>query len=168
MQTTFVAVPAFWSAGQTIDYMRNEEELPEDFIEIYVVDPAFHTVGFVPVSLVLRHPRSQQISEIMREHEVVFKVTDGQEDVAYKFEQYNLVSAAVVDASERLVGVITIDDIIDVIQEEVEEDIHRLGGVGDEEITDTVWATTRNRYPQPTLASAFAFTTLPNSSRPII
>ncbi|MDX1717113.1 MAG: magnesium transporter [Anderseniella sp.] len=146
MQTTFVAVPAFWSVGQTIDYMRNEEELPEDFIEIYVVDPAFHTVGFVPVGLVLRHPRSQQISEIMREHEVVFKVTDGQEDVAYKFEQYHLGSAAVVDANNRLVGSITIDDIVNVIQEEASEDILRLGGVGDEEITDTVLSIAQSRF----------------------
>lgn len=146
MQTSFVAVPSFWSVGQTIDYMRNEENLPEDFIEIYIVDPAYHTVGFVPVSLVLRHPRSQQISEILREHDVVFKVTDEQDDVAYKFEQYHLGSAAVVDDNERLVGSITIDDIVDVIQEEASEDILRLGGVGDEEITDTIWSTTQSRF----------------------
>ena len=146
MQTTFVAVPSFWSVGQTIDYMRNEEDLPEDFIEIYIVDPAFHTVGFVPVSLVLRHPRSQQISEIMREHDVVFTVTDEQDDVAYKFEQYHLGSAAVVDENQRLVGSITIDDIVDVIQEEASEDMLRLGGVGDEEITDTIWSTTQSRF----------------------
>ncbi len=146
MQTIFVAVPAFWSVGQTIDYMRNEEDLPEDFIEIYVVDPSFHTVGFVPVSLVLRHPRSQQISEIMREHEVVFNVLDEQDDVAYKFEQYHLGSAAVVDENQRLVGSITVDDIVNVIQEEASEDILRLGGVGDEEITDTVLSTTRSRF----------------------
>jgi magnesium transporter len=126
--------------------MRNEEDLPEDFIEIYVVDPAYHTVGFVPVSLVLRHPRSQQILEIMREHEVVFNVQDEQADVAYKFEQYHLGSAAVVDENQRLVGSITIDDIVNVIQEEASEDILRLGGVGDEEITDTVWSTTRSRF----------------------
>ncbi len=146
MQTSFVAVPSFWSVGQTIDYMRNEEDLPEDFIEIYIVDPAFHTIGFVPVSLVLRHPRAQQISEIMREHDVVFNVADEQEDVAYKFEQYHLGSAAVVDENGRLVGSITIDDIVDVIQEEASEDILRLGGVGDEEITDTIWSTTQSRF----------------------
>jgi len=146
MQTSFVAVPSFWSVGQTIDYMRNEENLPEDFIEIYIVDPAYHTVGFVPVSFVLRHPRSQQISEIMREHEVVFNITDEQDDVAYKFEQYHLGSAAVVDQNQRLVGSITIDDIVNVIQEEASEDILRLGGVGDEEITDTIWSTTRSRF----------------------
>ena len=146
MQTTFVAVPAFWSVGQTIDYMRNEEDLPEDFIEIYVVDPAFHTVGFVPVSLVLRHPRSQQISEIMREHEVIFKVTDEQDDVAYKFNQYHLGSAAVVDENNRLVGSITVDDIVNVIQDEASEDILRLGGVGDEEITDTILSITQSRF----------------------
>ncbi len=145
MQTEFVAVPSFWSVGQTIDYMRLEDELPEDFAEIYVVDPAFHTVGFIPVSHVLRNSRETLIQDIMAEHQNIFNVTDDQADVAYKFEQYNLVSAAVVDDDNRLVGSITIDDIVDVIQEEAEEDILRLGGVGDEEITGSVWATTKSR-----------------------
>ncbi len=146
MQTEFVAVPEFWTVGQTIDYMRTEDDLPDDFWEIYIIDPYFHTVGFASLSQVLRTARVTPISKIAEEHQVVFKVNDEQDDVAYKFEQYNLVSAAVVDEDDRLVGSLTIDDIVDVIQEEAEEDILRLGGVGDEEITDTVWSTTRSRF----------------------
>jgi magnesium transporter len=146
MQTEFVAVPSFWSVGQTIDYMRTEKDLPEQFLEIYVVDPTFHLMGTVPVSRVLRNPREKRMHDLMDEEQTVFTVTDEQDDVAYKFEQYNLVSAAVTDTDGRLVGMLTIDDIVDVIQEEVEEDILRLGGVGDEEITDTVWSTTRSRF----------------------
>ena len=145
MRTEFVAVPSFWSVGQTIDYMRDEDDLPEDFSEIYVIDPAFHTVGFIPVSHVLRNKREVAIADVMQEHQNIFKVTDDQDDVAYKFEQYNLVSAAVVDDDNRLVGSITIDDIVDVIQEEAQEDILRLGGVGDEEITGSVIDTTKSR-----------------------
>jgi len=146
MQIELVAVPPFWTIGQTIDYMRKTDDLPNSFIEVFVVDPGFHLVGTIPVSRILRTPRETKVDDVMLKEQTIFHVDDDQEDVAYKFEQYNLTSAAVVDASERLVGVITIDDIVDVIQEEVEEDIHRLGGVGDEEITDTVWATTRNRF----------------------
>lgn len=156
MQTEFVAVPVFWSVGQTIDYMRDEDDLPENFAEIYVIDPAYHTVGYIPVSHVLRNARDIAISDIMIDHQNIFNVTDGQADVAYRFEQYNLVSAAVVDDDNRLVGSITIDDIVDVIQEEAEEDILRLGGVGDEEITGSVLATTRSRVVWLTLNLATA------------
>ncbi len=145
MQTEFVAVPMFWSVGQTIDYMRREEGLPENFAEIYVIDPTYHTVGFVPVSHVLRNSRDIAIQDLMLAHQNIFNVTDDQADVAYAFEQYHLVSAAIVDDDNRLVGSITVDDIVDVIQEEAEEDILRLGGVGDEDITGSVWATTKSR-----------------------
>jgi magnesium transporter len=146
MQIELVAVPQFWTVGQTIDYLRKTDDLPNSFWEIFVVDPGFHLVGTIPVSRVMRTPRDTSVADIMEEERAIFHVDDDQEAVAYKFGQYNFVSAAVVDESDRLVGVITIDDIVDVIHEEVEEDIHRLGGVGDEEITDTVWATTRSRF----------------------
>ena len=146
MQIELVAVPPFWTVGQTIDYMRTTDDLPNSFVEVFVVDPSFRLVGTIQVSRILRTPRDAKVTDIMSAEQTIFHVDDEEEDVAYKFEQYNLVSAAVVDASERLVGVITIDDIVDVIQEGVEEDIHRLGGVGDEEITDTVWTTTRSRF----------------------
>lgn len=147
MQTEFVAVPSFWTAGRAIEHFRGESELPEDFVEVYVVDPTYHLVGTVPVSRILRSQPSLKIEELMEEEQTVFAVTDPQEDVAYKFEQYNLVSAAVVDADNRLVGMLTVDDVVDIIQEEAEEDILHLGGVGGEEaISDTVWQTTRSRF----------------------
>jgi magnesium transporter len=147
MQTEFAAVPAFWTVGQTLEHMRTDQDLPEDFVEIYVVDPAFHPVGVVPVSRLLRNSADSKISEIMHEEPTAFTVTDEQGEVAFKFEQYNLVSAAVVDGDGRLVGMLTVDDIVDVIQEEVEQDILHLGGVGAEEtITDPVWKTTQSRF----------------------
>ncbi|MFN0194184.1 MAG: magnesium transporter [Aestuariivirga sp.] len=146
MQTEFVAVPEFWTVGRTIDFMRTEKDLPDDFVEIYVVDPAHHLKGVVPLSRVLRNPRDRKVADILDEEQTVFKTGDAQEDVAYKFEQYNLVSAAVVDDSGRLVGSLMVDDIVDVIQEEAEEDILHLGGVGEEAISDNVWQTTRSRF----------------------
>ena len=147
MQTEFVAVPEFWSVGQTIDHIRSATDIPDDFVEIYVVDPGFHLKGVMPLSRVLRSKRVAKVSDVMDDEQTVFKVLEQQEDIAYKFEQYNLVSAAVVDDAGRLVGTLMVDDIVDVIQEEAEEDILRLGGVGSEEtITDTVWQTTRSRF----------------------
>jgi magnesium transporter len=146
MQTEFVAVPPYWTVGQTIDHMRTEPELPEKFIEIYVTDEGFHLRGAVPASRILRHPRNKKISALTDEVPVVFKVTDDREDVAYKFKQYNLVSAPVVDENGRLVGSLMVDDVVDIIQEEAEEDILHLGGVGHEEISDTVWVTIKSRF----------------------
>jgi magnesium transporter len=147
MQTEFVAVPSIWHVGRTIDHLRTAKDLRDDFVEIYVVDPGFHLVGVVPAGRLLRTPRDRKIASIMDEEQIVFKVTDEQDDVAYKFEQYNLVSAAVTDENNRLVGMLMVDDIVDVIQEEVEEDILHLGGVGAEEtISDTVWQTTQSRF----------------------
>ena len=143
----FVAVPAFWTAGRAIDHMRTEKDLPASFVEVYVVDPGFHLKGAVPLSRILRSPRDRKVGEIMDEEQTIFRVTDAQDEVAFKFEQYNLVSAAVVDETERLVGTIMVDDIVDVIQEEAEEDILHLGGVGGEEtVADTVWQTARSRF----------------------
>jgi magnesium transporter len=147
MQTEFVAVPEVWTVGRTIDHLRTEKDLPDDFVEIYVVDPGFHLVGVVPAGRLLRTPRDRRISDIMDEEQTVFSVADEQDEVAYKFKQYNLVSAAVVDADRRLVGMLMIDDIVDIIQEEAEEDILHLGGVTAEEtISDTVWQITRSRF----------------------
>ena len=146
MRSEFVAVPPYWTVGQTIDYLRETEDLPTDFHEIFVVDPAYHLLGSVPLSHVLRTARPVVISTIMETDRPVIPADEDQEQTAYRFEQYNLVSAAVVDENQRVVGVITIDDIVDVIQEEAEEDIHRLGGVGDEELTDTVPRIARSRF----------------------
>ncbi len=146
MRSEFVAVPPYWTVGQTIDYLRDTEDLPTDFHEIFVVDPAYHLLGSVPLSHVLRTARPVKISDIMEIGRPVIPADEDQEQTAYRFEQYNLVSAAVVDKDQRVVGVITVDDIVDVIQEEAEEDIHRLGGVGDEELTDTVPRIARSRF----------------------
>lgn len=146
MQTEFVAVPSSWTVGRTIDYARTESDLPENFLEVYVIDTGFHLIGTVPVSRLLRNPRDKRIADIMDTEQTVFRVADEQGDVAYKFEQYNLVSAAVVDESNRLVGVLTVDDIVDVIREEAEEDILHLGGVSDAGISDSVLDATRSRF----------------------
>ena len=147
MKTEFVAVPLTWTVGQAIDFVRTEKSLPDDFIEIYVVDPAFHLVGNIPVSRLMRAAREKKIEATMDDEQTVFKVTDQQDDVAWKFEKYNLVSAAVTDESGRLVGTVMADDIVEVIQEEAEEQVLHLGGVGAEEtLSGSVWDTTRSRF----------------------
>ena len=146
MQTDFVAVPSSWTVGRTLDYTRNDADLPENFVEVYVIDPGFHLVGTVPVSRILRNPRDKKIAEIMDSEQTTFTVDDDEDDVAYKFEQYNLVSAAVVDDSNRLVGVLTVDDIVDVIRDLAEEDILHLGGVSDEAISDSVLDAAKSRF----------------------
>ncbi|WP_102958486.1 magnesium transporter [Mangrovicella endophytica] len=147
MQTEFVAVPPFWTVGQTIDYMREDEDLPERFSQIFVVDPSFKLMGAVDLDQILRTKRPEKIEEIMHETRHAVPAVMDQEEAAQIFQQYDLLSAAVVDENERLVGILTIDDIVDVLQEEAEEDILRLGGVGDEEISDTVLTTSRSRVP---------------------
>ncbi|WP_312846772.1 magnesium transporter [Stappia sediminis] len=145
MQTDFIAIPPFWTVGQTIDYMRVADDLPDTFYEIFVVDPGFRLIGAVALDKLLRTKRSRKISKIMQETRYMVSATEDQEEVARTFERYNLVSAAVVDDAERLVGVLMVDDIVDVIQEEAEEDLLALAGVGDEEISDTVLTIARSR-----------------------
>ncbi|MBX3580700.1 MAG: magnesium transporter [Rhizobiaceae bacterium] len=147
MQTEFVAVPPFWTVGQTIDYMREDQDLPERFTQIFVIDPTFKLLGAVDLDQILRTKRGVKIEDIMHETRYAIPATMDQEEAAREFEQYDLLSAAVVDENERLVGVLTIDDVVDVIQEEAEEDLMRMGGVGDEELSDTVAATSRSRVP---------------------
>lgn len=147
MQTEFVAVPPFWTVGQTIDYMREDKDLPERFSQIFVIDPSFKLMGAIDLDQILRARRAVKVEAIMHDTMHAIPATMDQEEAAREFEQYNLLSAAVVDENERLVGVLTIDDVVDVIQEEAEEDLLRMGGVGDEELSDTVLATSRSRVP---------------------
>ncbi|HCL67483.1 MAG TPA: magnesium transporter [Rhizobium sp.] len=147
MQTEFVAVPPFWTVGQTIDYMRDEEDLPESFTQIFVIDPTFKLLGTVDLDRILRTKRQAKVETIMRETSHPIPAEMDQEEAAQVFEQYDLLSAAVVDENGRLVGVLTIDDVVDVIQEEAEEDLMRLGGVGDEELSDTIPETSKSRVP---------------------
>ena len=146
MQTDFVAVPPFWSVGQVIDHMREAQDLPDSFSDIYVVDPTFRVLGSVDLSRLLRTKRDVSIDTIMEADRQVVLATADQEAVARQFERYDLKSAPVVDASDRLVGVVTADDMVEVIEEETEEDMRRLGGVGDESVTDSVLYTVRNRF----------------------
>ncbi|WP_153768638.1 magnesium transporter [Labrenzia sp. CE80] len=145
MQTEFIAVAPFWTVGQTIDYMREARDLPDSFYEIYVVDPTFRLLGAVALDKVLRTTRDENVTSIMTETRHAVLATEDQEEVARRFERYNLVSSAVVDENERLVGILTVDDIVDVIQEEAEEDLRALAGVGDEEISDSVLTIARSR-----------------------
>lgn len=147
MQTEFIAVPPDWNVGRAIDYMRETEDLPEQFYELYVVDENRRFLGAVPLDRLLRAKRPVPVSDLMIEERRRVKAGEDQESVARLFQRYDLVAAPVVDESERLVGVITFDDVADVIQEEAEEDIKALGGVAaDEELSDTVWTIARGRF----------------------
>ncbi|MBX9774892.1 MAG: magnesium transporter [Xanthobacteraceae bacterium] len=148
MQDEFIAVGLDWTVGQTIDYMRETPDLPERFWEIYVADADRKLIGVVALDRLLRTKRPVPIEDLFEEDLRPVKATDDQEEVARLFERYDLVSAPVVDNDDRLVGVITFDDIVDVIEEEAEEDIKALGGVsGEEELSDSVWTTARSRLP---------------------
>lgn len=147
MRSELVAVPHYWTVGHTIDYMRSVDDLPDEFYEIFIVDPSFHLVGTVSLSRVARTRRHVAMGDIMDREQTLIPVMMDQEEVAYLFNQYGLISAAVVDEDERLVGVITVDDVVDVIGEEAEEDILRLGGVTETDPTDSVILTTRRRFP---------------------
>jgi len=146
MQTEFIAVPPFWSVGQTIDFMREEDDLPDKFHEIFVIDPSFKLDGYVALDRILRAKRDVIINDIKEKNVYPIDANLDQEEAAYIFEQYDLVSAAVTDDAGRLVGVLTIDDVVDVIQQEADEDIKRLAGVGDEELSDSVFEITRSRF----------------------
>lgn len=147
MQTEFVAVPPFWTIGQTIDYMREDSDLPDRFSQIFVIDPTFRLLGAIDLDRILRSGRGVKVEDVMQETRHAIPATMDQEEAAQIFEQYDLLSAAVVDENERLVGVLTIDDVVDVIKAEAEEDILRLGGVGDEELSDSVFSISRSRVP---------------------
>ncbi len=147
MQSDYVAVAPFWSVGRVIDYMRESDELPDTFSEIFVVDPAFKVLGEVQLSRLLRTKRHVSVAEIMNPDLHPVRATEDQEEVARQFRKYDLMTAPVVDENDRLVGVVTVDDVVDVIQEEAEEDMLALAGVGDETLADSVYWTVRSRAP---------------------
>ena len=147
MQTEFIAVPPDWTVGQAIDYMRDTRDLPDRFYEIYAVDENRHWQGALSLDALLRSRRPVSLSDIVDENRQRVSVLDDQEEVARMFGKYNLVAAPVVDTTNRLVGVITIDDVVDVIEEEADEDLKALGGVtSDEELSDNVWTIARGRF----------------------
>jgi magnesium transporter len=147
MQTEFITVPPDWTVGQAIDYMRDTPNLPDRFYEIYAVDKAQHWQGAVPLDVLLRSRRPVPLAGLMDEERRRVTVTDDLEEVARLFGKYNLVAAPVLDTNNRLVGVITIDDVVDVIEEEADEEIKALGGVtSDEELSDNVWTIAKGRF----------------------
>jgi magnesium transporter len=147
MQREVMAAPLFWTVGDTIDHVRAQgEDLPELFFDIYVVDPLNRPVGGIPISGLLRAARSVKLSDLMEPVNEIAADTD-QEEVAYVFEKYHLISAPVIDAAGRLVGQITVDDIVNIIQEENREDILRLAGVSDEDRGSSVPEIVRGRVP---------------------
>jgi magnesium transporter len=145
MRRELIAVPQFWTVGQTIDHMRESADLPDEFHEILVVDPRHHPVGEVTLSRLLRTQRQTLVSDIMETSLDLIPADMDQEEVAHIFKQYNLMSAPVVDDQGRLVGIITVDDIVDVIQEEADEDILRLAGVSDGNLNESVQQVSKTR-----------------------
>lgn len=147
MQREVVVVPAIWSVGETIDYMRShKKQMERDFYDLYVVDPRYRPIGKIPLSRVLRNKRHVPIMELLDEGVRSVPVTMGQDDVAFLFKQYSLLSAPVVDSSERLVGVVTIDDIVHVVEEEAEDDLLKLGGVTETNVYSAVLETAKSRF----------------------
>ncbi len=148
MQREVVAIPQFWTVGKTVDYLRAAaEHLPGDFTSIYIVDPTYHVVGEVLVSRVISGTRSQKISELKRDTVHCVSATTDQEDVAFLFRKEHLYSVPVLDADERLIGVITADDVMDVIQEEAQEDILKMAGVSSSsDIYKAVFDSTKSRF----------------------
>jgi magnesium transporter len=145
MQRDLIAVPEHWTVGQVIDYLRAGEDLTTDFWEVFVVDPQHHPVGTCMLSWILRARRTIRVADLMKREQTLIPVDMDQEEVALRFQKYALISAAVVDDSSRLVGMITVDDIVHIIQEEASEDVLLLSGAGEGDINEPIWETVRRR-----------------------
>lgn len=145
MQRELIAVPEHWSVGDALDYLRGHEQLTTDFWEIFVVDPGHKPIGTCQLSWILRTPHSVSISDVMQREQTLIPVDMDQEEVALRFQKYALISAAVVDPNGRLVGMITVDDIVHIISEEAGEDTLRLAGAGDGDINEPIALTVRTR-----------------------
>jgi len=146
MQREVVTAPEHWTVGEAIDFLRGADWLPEQFYHVVLVDPRHRPVGYVTLGKLLSSKRAVNLADITEEGFRTIEADEDEEDVAYAFNQYHLISAPVVDADGRLVGVITIDDAMSVLDEENEEDILRLAGVGDESLSDTVLETAKLRF----------------------
>ena len=147
MQRNVVALPDNWDVGTAIDYLRESRDLPDDFFDLFLVDQRYRPIGTIPLSRVLRTARSASLTDIARSELRIIPADMDQEEVAYQFRQRDLISAPVVDRDGRLLGVITVDDIVDVIHEEHEEDIMALAGVGaEDDLFQAIMNTTRSRF----------------------
>jgi magnesium transporter len=145
MQRDLIAVPEHWKVGQLIDYMRSTDELATDFWEVFVVSPDHHPVGTCKLSTILRTARTALVRDIMVEDQTLIPVDMDQEEVALRFQKYALISAAVIDGSGRLVGMITVDDVVHIIQEEAGEDVLLLSGAGEGDINEPLVDTYKAR-----------------------
>jgi len=147
MQREVVAVPELWTAGKTIDYLRAaSEDLPEDFSDIFIIDPTYHVLGQIPLNRLVRAKRGTKINEMMLTELTQVPATMDQEDVAHLFRREDILSAPVIDEEGRLIGSITIDDVVDVIDNEAHEDIMKMAGVEQGDFYRATWATTGNRF----------------------
>jgi magnesium transporter len=146
MQREFVAVPSFWTVAQALDYLRCDDSQNKDFWEIFVVDPQHHPIGTIPLGWILRSDVKAKVSDIMAVEQTLIPVDMDKEEVAYLFRQYSLVSAAVVDYAGRLVGMLTVDDMVDVMEDEAGEDILALGGVKDGDINISIKDIAKARF----------------------
>ena len=147
MQRSVVALPDDWNVGKAIDYLRESDDLPADFFDLFLVDQGYRPIGAIPLSRVLRTPRDGSLTDIVRQDLRIIPAAMDQEEVAFLFRQRDLISAPVIDGDGRLLGVVTVDDVVDVIHEEHEEDILALAGVGAEDnFFEAIMDTTRSRF----------------------
>jgi magnesium transporter len=146
MQTELVSVATDWTVGQTIDFLREEDDLPEEFLDLFVIDGNEKPVGVISLSRILRSPRNTLMREIADETQVIVPAEMLQEEVALLFEKYDLTTSGVVDDAGKLIGMITVDDVMEVAREEFEEDVLRLGGVGEETVDDSVVQASLKRF----------------------
>ena len=147
MQREVVTAPEHWSVGDTIDHLRSQENLPEQFYHVILIDPRYRPVGYVTLGRIMSSPRPTPLAELVEDSFRTFSIEEPEGDVAYAFNQYHLISAPVVDDDGRLAGVITIDDAMAVLDEEHEEDVFRLAGVGDESLSNSTLEIVRRRFP---------------------
>ena len=145
MQREIVCAPAFWTVKDTIDYIHETDGLPDNFYDVFVVDPKHNPMGVVSLSKLLRQKPSKKIADVMESDLHTISVNKDQEEVANIFRHYGLVSAPVVDDAGRILGMITVDDVVDVIEEEAEEDIMHLAGVSESDFHSSVLKTSYNR-----------------------
>lgn len=146
MQRKVVAVPQFWTVGKTTDYLRSaSSDLPDSFYDIFMIDPAYHFKGQIPLSRLLQAPPSRRIDTLDHDEISPIPADMDQEELTHLFRRENIVSSAVVDENGRLLGMITIDDVVDVIDEKAEEDFLKLGGVTRSDLYRAVFSTARAR-----------------------
>ena len=147
MQTDYVSVPVNWTIGKVIDYLRLSKAVPDEFYALFAVDSRHVPVGTVPLYIAMRKERDTKISDIMTTNPKIIRVGDKRQDIAFLFDQYELTSAPVVDQRGRLVGMITVDDVVDLIRQKADEDILKLGGVsGEGDLYLAAFKTARSRF----------------------